>query len=384
MTNEDKTKELLERNVVEVLEKNHLERRIRGGDKLRIKLGIDPTGPKLHLGRAIALWKLREFQDLGHQIVLIIGDFTAMVGDASDKISSRPRLTKEEIEKNMSDYKEQIAKILDIKKVEFCRNSEWLSLVKLEELVKLASLFTVHQLINRRNFKERFEAGNAIGFHEFIYPLMQGYDSVAVKADVEIGGTDQLFNLLAGRKIQEFYGQNSQDIMTLEMLEGTDGEKMSTSRGNVINIIDEPNDMFGKIMAMGDKMTAKYFKLITKLDAEKVPSSPVEAKKTLGYEIVKLYYGEETAGKARGQFEKVFQKKELPDEATTVKIKPEEELGRILLKEKFVSSNAAFRRLIKESAVDFNGVVVADVHFKLEKSGVVRIGKKKFLRVLTE
>ena len=232
---EGKIKNLLERNVNGIINKERLSKELKSGRKLRIKLGIDPTGPEIHLGRAIALWKLKEFQDLGHQIVLIIGDFTGLIGDASDKKTGRPMLSEQEIKKNMAGYPKQVGKILDLKKTEFRRNSEWLVKLKIKDIIHLASLFTVHQMIDRRNFKERFKNSQAIGLHEFLYPLLQGYDSVAVGADVEIGGTDQLFNLKAGRKIQEFYKQKPQDIMTLEMVAGLDGQKMSTTSGNIIN-----------------------------------------------------------------------------------------------------------------------------------------------------
>ena len=226
--------------------------------------------PKIHLGRAVALWKLREFQDLGHQIVLIVGDFTGLVGDASDKKSGRPMLTEEQVKKNMAEYPKQIGKILDVKKVEFRQNSEWLSRLSMKDIIHLASIFTVHQMIDRRNFKERFENGQQIGLHEFLYPLLQGYDSVAIGADVELGGTDQLFNLKAGRKIQEFYKQESQDIMLLEMLPGLDGQKMSTTSGNIINISDEPKDIYGKVMSMKDDLIAEYFLRCTTLPQTEV------------------------------------------------------------------------------------------------------------------
>lgn len=378
-------KNILNRNVVEIIEKDHLEERLKKDGGLRIKLGIDPTGPKIHLGRAIALWKLRQFQEQGHQIVLIIGDFTAIVGDASDKENARPQLAKAEIKENMKHYRKQIGKILDLKKTEFHYNSEWLSKIKFEELVRLASLFTVQQLVNRRNFKERFESGAIIGFHEFLYPLMQGYDSVAVSADVEIGGTDQLFNLLAGRKIQKFYGQEPQDVMTLQMLEGLDARKMSTTYGNVVNIIDEPNDMFGKIMSMKDDLIVKYFNLATNLDAGKIHGiNPFEAKKELALEIVKIYHGKKAAEDALRRFINVFQKGELPENTLSFKIEKVEILCDVLVKNNLVSSKSEFRRLIKEGAVEFDGEIVEDVRFKIKNSGVAKIGKKKFAKIVTK
>lgn len=386
MDEKEKIKNLLERNVVELIEKDHLQKKLEAGKKLRIKLGIDPTGPNLHLGRAVALRKLKEFQDLGHQIILIIGDFTALVGDASDKESERPQLTKEQIRENMKGYKEQIGKILNIKKVEFKYNGKWFKKLKFAEVIKLASLFTVHQLINRRNFKERFETSNIIGSHEFLYPWMQGYDSVMIKADVEIGGTDQLFNLKAGRKLQELYKQKPQDIMTLEMLEGTDGRKMATSEGNVINIMDEPTDMFGKIMSMKDEMIVSYFILATDKSLEEIEQiknkDPMNAKKELAYEVVKLYHSEKEAGRAQNNFEKTFQKKELPEDIENFKIEKGGEFKEILLSNNIVSSTSELRRLINSGAIEFEGEVIKDVHYKIEKPGVVRVGKKKFVKLI--
>ncbi len=388
---ENAIKNILDRNVVEIIEKDHLEEKLKKGGGLRIKLGIDPTGPKIHLGRAIALWKLRQFQEQGHQIVLIIGDFTATVGDASDKENARPQLAKAEIKENMKHYKKQIGKILDLKKTELHYNSEWLSKIKFEELVRLASLFTVHQLVNRRNFKERFESGAVIGFHEFLYPLMQGYDSVAISADVEIGGTDQLFNFLAGRKIQEFYGQEPQDVMTLQMLEGLDARKMSTTYGNVVNITDEPNDMFGKIMSMKDDLIVKYFNLATNLDIGKIHKiedelenakiNPFELKKELAFEIVRIYHGEKAAKEALERFINVFQKGELPKDTISFKAEKGELFCDVLVKNKMVSSRSEFRRLTKEEAVEFNGEIVKDIRFKIQNSGVAKIGKKKFVKI---
>lgn len=391
MDKADKIKTLVERSVVDVVEKEGFKKKLFKDKKLRIKLGIDPTGAKIHLGRAIALRKLKAFQDLGHQIVLIIGDFTALIGDASDKESRRPKLTKKQIAENMKNYKNQIGKVLDIEKVEFRYNSEWLGKLNFEEILQLASLFTIQQLINRRNFKERFDSENSIGFEEFLYPLMQGYDSVAVSADLELGGTDQLFNLMAGRKVQEFYGQPAQDIMTLEMLDGLDGRKMSTTYGNVINIIDEPDDMFGKVMSVKDELIIKYFLLVTDVDIKEIEKyekelkddaiNPFELKKILGFELVKLYHGVDAAEGARENFVKTFQKKEKPDRLDIFDVDNGEELKNFLVKKKIVSSNQEFRRLVNAGGIDFDGGVVKDIRYKIEKSGVFRIGKKKFIEI---
>jgi tyrosyl-tRNA synthetase len=382
----EKIKNLLARNVVEIIDKENLEKRLKRGEKLRIKLGIDPTGPKIHLGRAIALRKLKEFQELGHQVVLIIGDFTGLVGDASDKTSARPMLTEEQLKKNMADYRKQIGKILDVKKTEFRQNSEWLAKLNMKEIIHLASLFTVHQMIDRRNFKERFDAGQTIGLHEFLYPLLQGYDSAAIKADVELGGTDQLFNLKAGRKIQEFYGQPPQDIMTLEMLPGLDGEKMSTSRGNIINIADDPNEMYGKIMSMKDELIPEYFLRCTDLPEEaikeKVAADFFQAKNNLAFEIVKMHHGENAAVKAGEYFRKTFREKKIPDEVPEIRLSGREELIDFLIKAGAVDSRSSFRRLIKEGAVEINQKILKNIHYLIKDQDVIRIGKKKFLKAV--
>src|SRR3989344_1138594 len=254
-----KIRHLLARNVEQVIDRAHLEKTLKSGKKLRIKLGIDPTGEKIHIGRAIVLWKLREFQELGHQVVLIIGDFTAQIGDPSDKLSKRPMLSREQVEKNMRDYLSQIGKILDLHKTETRYNSKWLDKLNFRETAELAESFSVQQMLHRRNFQERWKEGQDISLREFLYPIIQGYDSVAIKADVELGGTDQLFNLMAGREVQKQCGQKPQDVMTVGMLSGTDGRKMSTSWGNVINIVDPADEQFGKIMSMPDKMIQDYF-----------------------------------------------------------------------------------------------------------------------------
>jgi len=389
---EEKINELLAGNVNEIVDKEHLKRVLHSGKKLRIKLGIDPTGPRIHLGRAVALWKLKEFQDLGHQIVLIVGDFTGLVGDASDKKSGRSMLTEEQVKKNMADYPKQIGKILDVKKVEFRQNSEWLSRLTMKDIIRLSSLFTVHQMIDRRNFKERFEKGQQIGLHEFLYPLLQGYDSVATHADVELGGTDQLFNLKAGRKIQEFYGQEPQDILLLEMLPGLDGQKMSTTSGNIINIGDEPKDMYGKIMSMKDELIAEYFLRCTNVPDEKISEikkglenktfDPLREKSYLASEIVKLYHGDVSAKTAAEHFRKTFQEKESPDDAQKIKVKKGEELADVLIISGIVSSKSEFRRLVREKAIEADGAVLNNSHYVIVKTSVIKVGKRRFLKII--
>ena len=319
-TNSQKIEEILTRGVEEIFERESLEAKLKSGRQLRIKFGIDPTGPKIHIGRAFQFWKLRDFQDLGHKIVLIIGDFTATIGDASDKQAMRKPLTEKEIRENMKDYKNQIGKILDMRKVEVRYNSQWFGKMKVKDFVSLQMLFSAQQTIQRRNFKERWDSAKPIGLHELDYPLFQGYDSVAIKSDVEIGGSDQLFNLQAGRDIQKYFKQKPQDIMTSKMLNGLDGRKMSTSWGNIITILDTPQDMYGKVMSMKDEQIDEYFEIATRLPNEEIENikkssnNPRDIKAVLAKEIVRMYHGENEAKKAEEEFNKVFRNKELPSD----------------------------------------------------------------------
>jgi tyrosyl-tRNA synthetase len=408
-TNSEKIKELLSRRVETIMEADSLEKKLLSGKKLRIKHGIDPTGPKIHLGRAVQFWKLREFQEMGHQIILIIGDFTAQIGDASDKTSMRKPLTEREIKENMKGYKAQIGKILDLKKTEIRYNSEWLGKLSIKDLMRLSGIFTAQQLIQRRNFKERWEQGNSIGLIELNYPLFQGYDSVVVEADVEVGGTDQTFNLLAGRKIQEyfktnplfcsgskakFYVKDAQDAMTLKMLDGLDGRKMSTSWGNIIAIIDEPDDMFGKAMSMRDEAIPMYFELCVNVplkEIEKINNdlttgtvNPRDVKAKLAKEIVSLYYGKDEAEKAEKEFEKVFQKKEAPSEIREIEIiETEVPIQDLLVKTGLVESRSEAKRLILQKGVKINGDTQSDWQAIIAiKSGlVVQSGKRNFVKI---
>src|SRR3989344_875322 len=291
MTEKQKIDELLERGVAEVIHADLLRSKLNTGKPLRVKFGIDPTSPHIHLGRATAIWKLRELQDLGHQVVFIVGDFTGVIGDTSDKESERPMLTREAVEQNLATYFEQAGKILDMSKVEKHYNSEWLEKLGYREIGEHADAFSLSDFISRENIKRRLDAGKRVSLRELLYPLMQGYDSVAVKADVELGGTDQRFNLLAGRTIQPLYHQEPQDILMTELIEGTDGRKMSSSWGNVINITDEPNDMFGKVMSLKDELVKRYFELCTRiplLEVEEVMKGhPKEVKTHLAFEITR-------------------------------------------------------------------------------------------------
>jgi tyrosyl-tRNA synthetase len=328
--------EVMTRAVVDIIVNEDFHKALKSGRKLRVKLGIDPTGPLLHIGRSVPLFKLRQFQQMGHQIVLIIGDGTGLVGDASDKDSERPLLTSEQLEQNMATYKEQIGKVLDLDKVEFRYNSQWLLALGLKDIIRLASKFTVAQMIQRENFSNRWEEGKPIGLHEILYPLMQGFDSVAIEADVEIGGTDQLFNLMAGRAIQQDFNQPPQTVLTVNMIPGTDGRKMSTSWGNAVWILDEPRDQFGKIMSVADHVMPTYFKSITALPMSEVEQitrgiedgtiRPIDAKKRLAWEIVNLYHGKEAADQAQADFQTQFQERGVPSDIPTVPLEKVVEL----------------------------------------------------------
>lgn len=369
--------ELLSRGVVEIIDNEHLKKRLLAGEKLRVKLGIDPTSSNIHIGRAIPLWKLRAFQDLGHTAVFIVGDTTGTIGDTSDKESERPMLTTEQVEENMKSYFEQAFKILDRGKTETHYNSEWLNNLTFPEILRMASIFGLNEFASREIIARRMKVGQRVSSHELLYPLMQGYDSVAVKADVELGGTDQRFNLLAGRDVQKLYGQEPQDIMTLELLEGTDGRKMSSSWGNTINITEEPNDMYGKVMSIDDNVLHRYFYLCTNASRGEIEEiaqlkHPKEDKMRLAFEIVKTYHGEEAAKKAQESFEKAFSKGGVPDEILTVKINKNTPLVDILLERGLVSSKTEFNRLQKDGAI------------KEIDIGVYRIGKHRFIKIERE
>lgn len=383
--------ELLTRGVEEIFIRKDLEAKLTSGKKLRVKFGIDPTSPFIHLGRAVPLRKLKAFQDLGHNVVLIMGDFTAKIGDPSDKLEKRPMLTAKEIKSNLKNYLKQIGLILNMKKVEIHYNSEWFAKMDLLEIGKLLECFTVQQMGKRRNFKERLDAGTDVFLVEFMYPALQGYDSVEVKADVEIGGFDQLFNLKAGRIVQRRYGQAEQDIMTLSMIEGTDGRKMSSSWGNIIGITDSPDEMFGKVMSLRDDLILKYFLLCTDLPMLTIEgyardmaegANPRDLKMILGKELVALYHSKKSADKAQESFIAKFKNKEIPDDAPKIKSNKGELLVDVFMKNKIIASKNEFRRLVDEGAI-----TNLDTNKKIKEytaqaeNGVYRIGKKRFCNI---
>ncbi len=394
MTKDEKIRSILQRGVEEIIHKKDLETALRGRKKLRVKLGVDPTSPNIHVGRAVVLWKLRAFQDLGHQAVFIVGDFTGQIGDTSDKEAERPMLTEAEIKKNMASYFEQAYKILDRDKTEVHYNSKWLSKLGFAEIGQLANLFGMHEFAARENIAKRLKAGKRVSLRELLYPLMQGYDSVAVKADIELGGTDQRFNLLAGRTIQQAYGMQPQNILMMELLEGTDGRKMSSSWGNVINLTDTPEVMFGKVMSLSDNLMDRYFTLATKTlwqhmeEIKKSYTNPRDQKLILAHAIVEQYHSAEAAQKAHENFVSQFSKKELPTDIKEVKVKiGSHALVELLVMTKMASSKSEARRLIEQGGVKLNLKVVSPSQAvqKIKigpKNGlIIQVGKRKFIKI---
>jgi tyrosyl-tRNA synthetase len=388
----------LKRGTVEIFTEAELAEKLTEASKtprqLRIKLGLDPTSPDIHLGHTVVLRKMRQFQDLGHKAVLIIGDYTARIGDPTGQNATRPILSPEQIQENAKTYFEQAGKILDTseEKLEIRYNSEWLEKLTLMELIQIAAKKTVAQMLQRDTFKKRLQADIDVYTHEFLYPLMQGYDSVMVKSDVELGGTDQTFNNLVGRDIQKAYGQKPQIVITMPILVGLDGnEKMSKSKGNYIGVTDEPNDMFGKIMSISDDMMENYFSTSTAVPATEIielldptKTHPKEAKVRLGKEIVSQFYNKATADRVTAEFDKVFAQGQLPDEIPDVDI-PAVPItaSKLLLHCKLVSSGGEAKRMIKQSAAVIDGKKLDDPHAEITpKNGmIIRVGKRKFARL---
>ena len=372
---------IFSRGTEEVILKDHLLKRLKSGEKLRIKLGIDPTASDLHLGHSVVLRKLRQFQNLGHKAVLIIGDFTGKIGDPSGRDSTRPILTKKEIKENLKSYLKQAGKIIDIKKAEIHYNSKWLEKKGLEQILLIARSATIQQVLKREDFKARLREDSEISILETLYPLLQGYDSVAIKADVEIGGTDQTFNLLMGRKVQRHFNMPEQDILTVPLIEGTDGiKKMSKSIGNYISLSETSKDMFGKIMAIPDSLIEKYFTLLTDIDMPQ--SEPYKAKMTLAETITEMYFSKEIAQREKENFIKMFSKKEITEDIPELTLSQNKmNLVDVLLKTGIQSRGEA-RRLIDQRAIQINQVVVSeDGETTFSKGDVLKVGKKKFFRI---
>ena len=391
--------ELIRRGVEEIIPEDDLISKLgnsrEGGTPLTVKLGCDPSRPDLHIGHGVVLRKLRHFQDLGHQAVLVIGDFTAMIGDPSGRNKTRPQLTLEEARTNAKSYVDQSKVILDIDKLKILYNSEWLNSMNFSDVIKLAGSTTVARMLERDDFTKRYEAEVPISLHEFLYPLAQGQDSVELNADVELGGTDQKFNLLVGRDLQKDAGQDPQCIITLPLLEGTDGaEKMSKSYGNDIGLLDKPEDIYGKILSIPDEMIEKWFILAADTDEETLNSiknrlqdssvNPMEIKRELARDVVALYYDGERALEAEAHFNNVVVRKGIPDDMPTYVLESERLVVNVIAESGILKSKSEARRMITQGAVQLEGVLVDDIQAIVlpGTKQVLKVGKRRFLRII--
>ncbi|MEA3465253.1 MAG: tyrosine--tRNA ligase [Thermodesulfobacteriota bacterium] len=393
---------IIRRGAVEVLVDAELEAKIKKsvetGVPLRIKAGFDPTAPDLHIGHTVLIQKLKQFQDLGHQVLFLIGDFTGMIGDPTGKNETRKPLTREQVLENAQSYKEQVFKILDPGKTQVVFNSEWMSEMSAADLISLASSYTVARMLERDDFHKRFTGHQPIAIHEFLYPLVQGYDSVAMQADVELGGTDQKFNLLVGRELQKQRGQQPQSVVTMPLLEGLDGvNKMSKSLGNYIGITEPAKDIYGKVMSISDDLMLRYYELLSDVDLESLQkikdgvagiaggAHPMESKKALARELVTRFYDAPTADCAQGEFVQQFKKKEIPDDISTLLVESGEPVWvcRLMMDAGLVSSNGEGRRLVKQGGVKIDGEKITDPNLEIAPTYpfVLQAGKRRFSRI---
>ncbi len=394
---------IIQSGAAQIVPEQALMEKLKRGKPLNIKLGVDPTAPDIHLGHAVPLRKLRQFQDLGHQVTLIIGDGTALIGDPSGRNSTRPQLTREQIKENAQTYVDQAFKVLDPEKTTLRYNSEWILSLGMEELLKIASNFTVARILERDDFHNRYTSNLPISFHEFLYPIMQAYDSVVIKADVELGGTDQLFNLLAGRELMEKMGMEPQVCLTLPLLEGTDGvKKMSKSYGNYIGLTDAPNDMFGKVMSIPDELMVKYYRLASTAPVDQIDAiekglaageiHPNRCKRDLAQNIVAAYYDEEAAKEAEAAFDRQFKQHEVPEDIPefAADLTPNEEgkvyLAKLIADSGLTKSTGDARRMIDQGGVKVNGEAVAPKAYNVAPEtlagAVIQVGKRKFVRLI--
>ncbi len=391
--------QIIRRNTVDLLPLEELVQKLRRsrdtGIPLRIKYGADPSRPDLHLGHYVCLKKLKDLQDLGHKIIFIVGDFTAMIGDPSGKSKTRPRLSEEEVRENAKTYFEQVYMVLDPEKTEVTYNSRWLGPLTSRDVIELAATYTVARMLERDDFKMRFEKEIPIFIHELLYPLFQGYDSYAISSDIEVGGTDQKFNFVIARDIQKHFGQDPQVILTVPLIEGTDGKlKMSKSYNNYIALKDTPEDMYGKVMSIPDHLILKYFQLVLYYDERElskvkrlIEENPRDAKAKLAFEIVELFHGSQKARQAEEHFNRVFRERKLPDEIPEYSLKNSEPVVDVLFKSGLVKSKSEARRLIRQGGVKINGETVKDetaLLHDLKEPVVIRVGKRRFLKILPE
>lgn len=397
MLNVNEQLEIIKRGSVEVISEDELVKKLNKGKPLLIKAGFDPTAPDLHLGHTVLIHKLRQFQELGHKVIFLIGDFTGMIGDPTGKSETRKALTREDVLKNSESYKEQVFKILDPEKTEVRFNSEWMDRMTAVDLISLAARYNVARMLERDDFHKRYKSGQSISIHEFLYPLIQGYDSVALKADVEIGGTDQKFNLLVGRELQRDYGIEPQVVLTMPLLEGTDGvNKMSKSLGNYIGITEPPKEIFGKVMSITDELMFRYYELLSHISTQELTSlkdgvkngtvHPKDAKVTLAKEMVARFHGQNAAEQAAEEFSNIFKAGGLPDKIEEKEVVcPGDEalLTYTIAASGLASSNSEARRLVEQGGVTVDGNKVTDIKSKLylSKEYLVKVGKRKFAKI---
>ena len=396
MTPVDEQLKTIRRGASEVIDEKDLAKLLTTGKPLKVKAGFDPTAPDLHLGHTVLLNKMKQFQELGHEVIFLIGDFTGMIGDPTGRSETRKNLTPQEVQENAKTYLAQVYKVLDPKKTTIAYNSEWMNKFSSVNMIELAAHYTVARMLERDDFQKRLAKNLPVSIHELMYPLIQGYDSVALKADIELGGTDQKFNLLVGRDLQRAYGQKPQVVLTMPLLEGTDGvQKMSKSLGNSIGVFDAPNEMFGKIMSISDDLMWRYYELLSgisidDLEVMKKQSqsgilNPKNAKMNLAEEIVALYNSPELAKKALNEFENVFKKKKIPEDILVAKGWGDGLLGicNILKEHNLTDSTSAARRLIQQGSVTINGEKVSNVNQELQgnQEYLIKVGKKRFLKI---
>lgn len=396
MKDVNKQLDILLSGVTEVLSVEELEAKLKRGKPLKIKAGFDPTAPDLHLGHSVLLNKLKQFQDFDHEVTFLIGDFTALIGDPSGQNSTRPPLLEQQIQDNVKTYCDQVFKILDPKKTKIAYNSKWLASLGTEGLIRLASKMTVARMLERDDFSKRYVANQPISIHEFLYPLLQGYDSVEMKADVELGGTDQIFNLLVGRQLQKDQGQEAQVVLTMPLLEGTDGQKkMSKSYNNFIAIFDPPKEMFGKILSISDELMWRYYELLSfepfekiqnlKKEVEAGNAHPKQIKVDLAKKIVSRFHGKDAADKAEKEFEEIFVKKGLPDQIEEFEIPFKKGLGllQMMTGSGLTKSNGEARRLVEQGGVKLNQEKVINPKHVFEKKGtfLIQAGKRRFMNI---
>ncbi|HZK42695.1 MAG TPA: tyrosine--tRNA ligase [Syntrophomonadaceae bacterium] len=393
----DSQMDLIRRGVEEIIPEEELKQKlyksIKNNEPLKIKLGLDPTAPDIHLGHTVVLNKLRQFQDLGHEVQLIIGDYTGRIGDPSGKSETRKPLTEEQIKVNAATYQEQIFKVLDKEKTVIYFNSEWLMKLDLTDALNLAGKYTVARMLERDDFNNRYKEGLPISILEFMYPLLQGYDSVELSTDVELGGTDQKFNLLVGRNLQREYEQEPQIAITMPILEGTDGvQKMSKSLGNYIGVNEDSNEMFGKVMSISDELISRYFELLTRTPIEVITSmvedmqngklNPRDAKVSLAKEIITIYHDEDEAKKAEERFQLVFTRGDIPEDIPVITVDETEVwLPRFLVDQNMIPSTSEGRRLLKQGAVKVDGEKYEKEEITLQEEMVIQIGKRKFIKI---